>query len=168
MSVGARVFHAAREEHGAELLEFAMSAVVLFMLAFGIMGFATAMYAYHFTSYAAREATRYAMVRGSTWIGVSCATTATMNCDATAANIQALVQALVPPGLSTSLLTVSPAPWPGTALSGASMTCNTNNGPNGPGCLVKIEVDYNFSYLMPFLPTSVLVMKSTSSAVILQ
>lgn len=159
--------HLACEERGSELVEFAIVAPIFFMLVFGSMGFATAMYTYHFTSYAAREATRYAIVRGSTWTGTACATATTMNCDATAADLLKMVQGLVPPGLSSSLLTVS-STWPGTALQGVAMRCNTEQGANGPGCEISVKVTYNFSYQMPFLPASVLAMKSTSSAVILQ
>ena len=61
--------------------------VVLFASLFGIMDCARALYCYHFVSYAARQGTRYAMVRGSTWSSNPCANTTSFDCDATASNI---------------------------------------------------------------------------------
>ena len=155
------------QEEGSELIEFAFASFVLLMCFFGIMGISLAMYTYQFTAYAAREATRYAMVRGSTWKGTTCTTTTTVNCDADTSAITALVQSIVPPAISPSLLTVTPT-WSGAALPGAAETCTTANGPNGPGCLMSVEVDYNFSYLMPFLPTYSMVLTSKSAAIIIQ
>ena len=51
-------------EQGASLVEMALSASVLFVLLFGIIETCMALYAYNFVSEAAREATRYAVVRG--------------------------------------------------------------------------------------------------------
>jgi hypothetical protein len=51
-------------EEGATLVEMALSASVLFVLLFGIIEVCMALYAYNFVSEAAREATRYAVVRG--------------------------------------------------------------------------------------------------------
>jgi Flp pilus assembly protein TadG len=154
-------------EQGTELVEFSLVACLLFTCIFGIMGIANALYTYHFTCYAAREATRYGMVRGSTWHGTSCASTTTQACDATSANIISMVQTIVPPGLSTSLLTVTPT-WTGAALSGTTTTCDTSNGSNGPGCVLQVKVSYSFSYGLPFLPASALTFSSTSKVIILE
>lgn len=54
------VFH----EEGASLVEMALSASVLFVMLFGIIEVCMGLYAYNFVSEAAREATRYAVVRG--------------------------------------------------------------------------------------------------------
>jgi len=56
----------AREEHGAELVEFALAASLLALILFGMLQWMFAMYAYHFTNYAAEQGTRFAMVRGYT------------------------------------------------------------------------------------------------------
>ena len=45
-------------------------ALVLFPLMFGIIDFSRALYAYHWVSYAAREGTRWASVRGTSCPGV--------------------------------------------------------------------------------------------------
>jgi Flp pilus assembly protein TadG len=150
------------------MIEFAISAVVLFTCIFGIIGCSQLLYAYHFTSYAAREATRYAMVRGSTWGSTSCASTTTSVCNATNANVQAYVQTIVPPGMNSGTPLTVTTTWPGTELAGSATTCTTANGNNSPGCLVMVQVNYSFSYLLPFLPTTALTLKSTSEVVILQ
>lgn len=158
----------AADQRGDSLIEFAVVSVMLFTCIFGIMDCSRALYAYHFTSYAAREATRYAVVRGSTFSTTPCATTSTLVCDATAANIASFVQGIVPLGISSgSALTVT-ATWPGTAPTGASGVCSVANGVNSPGCLVKVQVSYLFTYITPFLPGSGLTLTSTSEAVIQQ
>ena len=57
----------ALNERGSALWEFAFVLTVMLTLIFGVMEFSQVMYAYHFVSNAAREATRYASVRGSTF-----------------------------------------------------------------------------------------------------
>ena len=158
----------AASERGDEMIEFAIVAVVLFTCIFGIIDCSRALYTYHFASYAAREATRYAMVRGSTWGSTSCATTATFVCNATAANVGAYVQSIVPPGISSGTPLSVTTTWPGTELAGSVATCSTANGNNSPGCLVMVQVSYSFNYMLPFLPTTALTLRSTSEVVILQ
>ena len=86
----------AGEERGDSMVEFALSAIVLFSAIFGILDCSRALFVYHFVSYAAQEGTRYAIVRGSAFSGTSCATTSTLACDATSANITSYVQGLAP------------------------------------------------------------------------
>jgi Flp pilus assembly protein TadG len=167
-SIISTFWNGADSERGEEMIEFAISAVVLFTIIFGIIGCSQLLYAYHFTSYAAREATRYAMVRGSTWGGTNCATTATSLCNATTADVQEYVQSIVPPGMNSGTPLTVTTTWPGTELAGSATTCSVANGNNSPGCLVMVQVNYSFSYLLPFLPTTALNLKSTSEVVILQ
>jgi Flp pilus assembly protein TadG len=159
---------AAESERGTETIEFAIVAVVLFTCIFAIIDCSRALYTYHFSSYTAREAARYAMVRGSTWGSASCATTATFACNATAANVTAYVQSIVPPGINSGAPLSVTTTWPGTALPGSAATCSTANGNNSPGCQVMVQVSYSFNYFLPFLPTTTLTMRSTSEVVILQ
>ncbi len=56
-------------ERGTTLLESAVMISLLLLMMFGIIGFGTALYTYHFVSNTAREATRWASVRGSTCTG---------------------------------------------------------------------------------------------------
>lgn len=155
-------------ERGEEMVEFAIAAVVLFTCIFGVMDCSRALYTYHFTSYAAREATRYAMVRGSTWTGTSCTTTTTAVCDATSANVKSYVQSIVPPGIDSGTALSVTTTWPGTALSGSAASCTTTNGNNSPGCPVIVQVSYSFNYMFSFLPATTLNLRGTSEMVIQQ
>jgi Flp pilus assembly protein TadG len=149
-------------------MEIALSLTVLLMLIFGIMDCSRALYAYHFTSYAARSATRYASVRGSTWGTTACAATTTFQCNATAANVKAYVQSVAPPGISTTTPLHVTTTWSGTAPTGSSGTCITTNGKNSPGCIVSVKVTYSFNYVAPFMPNTTLSMTSTSQSLVLQ
>ena len=155
-------------ERGEEMIEFAIVAVVLFTCIFAIINCSLLLYTYHFAAYAAREATRYAMVRGSTWGSTSCATTATFSCNATAANVASYVQSIVPPAISSGTPLSVTTTWPGTELAGSATTCTTSNGNNSPGCMVMVQVSYSFNYVLPFLPASALTLRSTSEVVILR
>ena len=155
-------------EQGSELVEFALVLPALMFMLLGILGVALLGYTYHFTAFAAREATRYAMVRGSTWGPTSCSSTRTAACNATAANVQSFVQGLVTRGMSSgSALTVTTT-WPGTGLAGAGTKCSTTTGMNSPGCLVKVSVSYSFNYNIALLPTSALTFRSSSQVVVIQ
>src|SRR5580692_4059609 len=109
-------FQGAVGERGDEMIEFAIVAVVLFTCIFALLNCSLLLYTYHFAAYAAREATRYAMVRGSTWGSTSCASTSTFSCNATAANVVSYVQSIVPPGISSGTPLSVTTTWPGTEL----------------------------------------------------
>jgi Flp pilus assembly protein TadG len=152
--------HSARHsERGTTLLEFALVAIVLFMLIFGIIDFSRALFAYHFVANAAREGTRYASVRGA-----DC-DPAFMN-DCGAALIQHYLRTEATGiGMDPSQLSV-PAP-----LYAGSNTCpavGINSLMNTPGCIVVVTVTYKFSFLFPLLPVSPVNMSSTASTVITQ
>src|SRR4029077_8711371 len=53
-----------RSERGATLVEYAFVFILFLTLIFGISGFGHALYVYHHVNNAAKEATRYAAVRG--------------------------------------------------------------------------------------------------------
>lgn len=142
----------ASRERGTELVEFAFAVTVLFALIFGIIGFAQAAYTYHFISNVAREATRYASVRGS-------ACTLLPDCGADQAEILAYAKSITPLGINGNLLTVN-ATWvnPGGSCPGPS---------NAPGCAVQVNVQYPFTFL-PMLHLPTLNIASTSQMVISQ
>src|ERR1019366_8478508 len=62
----ARRFASLRGECGSSLVEYAVVFSLLITMLLGIADFSRALYSFHFVSNAAREATRYAAVRGST------------------------------------------------------------------------------------------------------
>jgi Flp pilus assembly protein TadG len=145
-------------DSGSSLVEFALSASILMTLVFGVMVMSMALYSYHFISEAAREGTRYAMVRGS-----SCSTYGkfTTGCGATPAQIQTYVQGLGFPGITAGNMTVTTT-WPttGAACTPTAIPCNN------PGNLVKVVVSYQFPLTIPFVPARTLTMTSSSQMVI--
>jgi Flp pilus assembly protein TadG len=171
----------AREEGGAELVEFALTSLILMCLLFGVFNWMIGMYVYHFTTYAAQQGTRFAIVRGYTWsknTTISCATSAPpnftlpYNCTASATDIQNYVQSLATAGINSSNVTVNTTSsyvWPGQTPNGATAPCGTSGGThvNNSGCLVKVTVTYNFNFL-PLMKVSAFPMTATSEKVILQ
>jgi Flp pilus assembly protein TadG len=158
-----RGFH--DDESGSGLIEFAVTASVLMMVIFGIMDCSRALYADHYVSEMARHATRYAMVRGSTWAASCAPPTTAYSCKASTANVSNYVKGITPIGISTSNLTVTTT-WPGTTATGAA--CVNTSGNNSPGCIVVSKLSYNFKFVLPFLPRSTMVLASTSSVTIQQ
>jgi Flp pilus assembly protein TadG len=134
-----------RRERGSALVEFAAVFTVLFTFLFAIMDLSRALYTYHFVADAAREGTRYAMVRGST------CTSWTTACPAAASDIQTYLKN-VPAGINPASLT-------------ATTTWTPNNS---PGSVVQVQVQYSFQPIFPFIPKTALVMTSTSQVVISQ
>jgi Flp pilus assembly protein TadG len=118
---------------------------------FAIFAFCTALYSYNFVSEAAREASRYAMVRGSACAGFT-------DCGIIQAQLQTYVRNLAYPGINTNNLTLA-ATW-----SGSSAT------PNAPGNTVSVTVAYTYGLNIPFWPQSgsILHLSSTSQMVISQ
>jgi Flp pilus assembly protein TadG len=156
------------DESGQSLVEFALTASLVLMAMFGIIDCSRALYAYHFVSYAARDATRYAMVRGSTWGSSTCGSTAIFQCKASSANIQSFVQSITPLGIDSGTPLTVTTTWPGTGPSGAAGSCGTTAGNNSPGCMVAVKVSYSFNYVLPYLPSTTLALTSTSKVVIAQ
>jgi Flp pilus assembly protein TadG len=174
-----KLIRLAQEECGSELVEFAMTALVLMGLLFGMIEFMLAMYAYHFVSTAAQQGVRFAAVRGNTWSQyetVNCSTsppssfTMVYDCTASAQDIENYVQSLVTPGMNSSNVTIdetSTDVWPGTTPDGTSCITSTNTSSDGQGCLVKVKVTYNFTFL-PFEKIHAFSMSATSQGIILQ
>lgn len=135
-----------RRSAGASMVEFAVSVVLFLASLMGIMECSLGLYTYHFVADAAREASRYAMVRGATCSGWAAA------CPASASDIQTYVQGLAPEGVNP-----------------ASLTVTTTWAPNNsPGSAVSVTVEYDFSIDFPLLPANAMLMKSQSQMVITQ
>jgi Flp pilus assembly protein TadG len=169
-------------EQGSSTVEFALVLTILLTLMFGVMDFSQALYAYHFISNAAREATRYASVRGSSF-GTACANPPPVQyachaVDPGGADVTAYVGSIVAPGVyvsgsaNSSCATPSSVgqlnvctTWLGTTPTGA--TCSTANS---PGCVVEVEVLYTYGFFFPFVSKDVskVTMTSTSETVIQQ
>jgi Flp pilus assembly protein TadG len=164
MSYAAALLASAEEDRGSESVEFALSFSLWIGAAFMIMYGSFALYAAHFGANAAEEAGRFAMVRGSSWNGASCATNA-LDCTATSDDIAKYVKSALPPGMSSANLSVSSS-WPGTTASGDS--CDTEDGVNSPNCIVKVTVTYQFTFPVPFFTQNTVPLKSTSIVTISQ
>src|ERR1700722_13067529 len=90
-------------ERGASLVEYAFVVILFFSLIFGISGFGHALFVYHHLNNAAKEATRYAAVRGLTCSNDgSCLTTNSasgITGPTTVADVRAYVQSITPPSI---------------------------------------------------------------------
>ena len=170
-----KILRDSRKERGATMLEMGLALTFILMpLMFGIIDFSRALYAYHFVAHAAREASRWAAVRGAA-------------CNSPMTFCQAMANGYVPEyvagGLSgqpangiegeaaglpfvynskgcskknakESCFSIVPN-WPGTNEAGANCT-PTGSGANAtgadsPGCLVQVTVTYDFGFLLPYL-----------------
>lgn len=164
----------AREE-GSALVEMALTSVIIIGTMIGIMEFGMAFYTYTFVSDAAREASRYASVRGAT----SCTddVTADPNCNllpnSSGNPLQAYVKGLGFPGSGTVTVTATwlvasqnangYTSWT-TSCTGAT---DTNGNPcNAMGNAVKVVVTAPVTVAMPFYKTFSLTVSSTSQMVI--
>ena len=156
--VGGRKARSLLTEDGASTVEIALSASLVLMMMIGIMQMCLALYSWSFTSMAARQGTRYAIVRGS-----ACTAFATA-CPATQANIQTYVKSLVYPGIIAANIVVS-ATW---SAYPTTATCSPSTSCNNPGNMVKVSVQYSFPLNIPFMPKSTLPIKSTSQMIISQ
>jgi hypothetical protein len=153
-----------RTKRGSATVEFALSAVILFGLIFGLMDCCRAFYAYEFVTYAARRGARYAMVRGS-----ACTSWANA-CPASAAQILTYVQSITMAGIDPagiSMNTTSSFVWPGTD-PGVVLNPGCTAGDNNPGCPVQIFVQYNYQSILPFKKGTTLKLSSVSETLISQ
>lgn len=163
----ARRFASLRGECGSSLIEYAIVFSLLITMLLGIADFSRALYSFHFVSNAAREATRYAAVRGNTCgappLGDnSCIATNSASGNAGPTNqtdIQAFVSN-VPLGINGSNVTAR-ATWPNP---NSIPVCTTTF--NAPGCTVQVLVEYKFNFFFPFVSKSTLTMDSTSEMII--
>lgn len=143
-----------QEDSGSELVEFAIAVPILLAFLFGIMDFSRAMYCYHYVTYAAQDAARYAMLRGSDGGATSCSASTVYNCVTNNSDVQSYVKSQALPLINPKNLTVN-ATWPGTTPACSSSSgCAACSPTNSPGCLVQVQVTYNFSFMLPFLPQS--------------
>jgi Flp pilus assembly protein TadG len=129
-----------RRERGVVMLETAITLILFFTLVFGIVGLGWAVYVYNQVSELAREGTRYAIVHG-----------AGSPTPATSADIQSFVLSRAS-GLNATNLTVT-----------STWTPNNN-----PGSVVKVQVQYSLSPIVPLMPQQVLKLQSSSQMVISQ
>ena len=155
-----RIKRAWRAEEGATLIEAAVGLVIILALFIGLLEICLALYASHFVADAAREASRYAIVRGS----MSCSSSPNLtNCDATSDEIETWVRSLRYPGIDPRQLSVTTT-WPSSGSD-----CYPSASPcNNPGNLVKVVVTYAFPLNIPFWRSATIHLSSGSEMVISQ
>jgi Flp pilus assembly protein TadG len=152
-----------RSEKGAVLLEYAFIFIMFLTLIFGICGFGHALFVYHTIDHVAKEATRYATVRGHA-CGNDGSCVASNSASGTAGptsttDIKAFVASITPPSIDSSKFTYSICGTSDTSACAASpaVCSSTVNGvgplANGsPGCVVSVQVAYPYAFIFPFIP----------------
>lgn len=143
-------------------METAMSSIILLTFMFGVIEAGFAVYSYHFISEAAREGTRYAIVRGSLAGTANCAAPGPPTCIAQSADIQTYVKGLGFPGINPGNMTVTPI-W---SVYPNSTSCPATGPCNSPGNLITITVTYSFPLAVPFIPAHTYAMSSTAAMII--
>ncbi|MGA3334084.1 MAG: TadE/TadG family type IV pilus assembly protein [Terracidiphilus sp.] len=143
---------------GSIAVEYAITASLLMTLLFGIFQTCFALYSFNFVSDAARAATRYAIVRGSSCTGMS-------DCGITAAQIQSYVRGIAYPGIKSSNLNTTTT-WLSASASPPTTWTACANQCNAPGNAVKVQVTYAFPMFIPYWKSTTLNLTSTSQMVI--
>jgi len=129
-----------RHKRGQSMVEFSIIAASALILIFGMMNCAIGVYDYNFVSFAAREATRYAAVHGSS--------------SASAASSG---------DISNFVIAQS------KGLNGSKIAVSTSWIPdNSPGSTVRVQVSYPFAVAIPFMNANTLNFSSTSQLIITQ
>ena len=147
-------------ESGGSLIEAAISFTLLISVMACVVQASLALYSYHIVADAAREASRYAIVRGSS----SCSNTPNLtNCNATSDQIQTWVRNLSFPFIISNHLSVTTT-WPTTGSN-----CYPSSSPcNNPSNLVNVVVTYAFPLNLPMWSGGTINISSTSQMVISQ
>jgi Flp pilus assembly protein TadG len=138
----------AQNESGGSMIEFVLSFSALMTFVFAIMEMCMIFYSYGMISESAREATRYAIVRGST-----CLTSSSTSCTATSTSISNYAKTLGLPNIGGGALNV---------------TTTFPDGNENPGSRVKVDIQYSVSIKLPFMPKNSLPLDSSSEMYILQ
>lgn len=145
-------------QRGSTLVEQAIILPVLLAVFFGVIDMSRALYSYHYVSYIAREATRWASVRSN----------GSMN-GTSQNNVQGFVSNVAGMALDPSAITSTTnyiAPPNGSPLCPAGVAGGPAN--NKPGCIVQVTVNYDYKFIFPFLPSGTFRMSSESQMIITQ
>ncbi len=139
-------------QRGATMVEFAISALVTLMVLFGLMWCALLLYTYHTVASAARQGSRWAIVRGTGCLASTC--------PASASDVKTYVLSQMPL-VDTTKVTVNT-----TWSSQGGCSAASSSSPSGPGCVVAVNVSYPFQLQIPFMSFASLTLSSTSKMVI--
>ena len=150
------------DENGSAMVEFALSAVMLLTASIGILGVSMVAYSYVFVSGAARDATRYAIVRGST-LKTDCTAPGYASCVAQVGDITQFVKREAFPGINSDNISVS-ATW----IDADGTPCGTSDSCKDPGNFVSVTVSYPYVLNVPFVPSKTFNVSGSSQMVIAQ
>jgi Flp pilus assembly protein TadG len=149
---------------GSALVETAITFPAVILLLLGSLDFSYAFYTYQDVADAARQASRWAAVRGST----SCTNVPNLNdCNATRAEIQSYVQNLNYPGVVGSNLVVS-INWLSASVSTPTSWTACASVCNSPGNEVQVNVTYSFPIAVPYWKSTSFDFSSTGTMVVAQ
>jgi Flp pilus assembly protein TadG len=134
-------------EQGNAMVEFALSVAVLLTLLFGIIDVGRALYAYDWLYNGARQATRWAMVRGSHCDShlQGCPTGATND------TITQYVTNQLPAGYGNGL-DATGIDISAVTVSSKCFSANIASVPPcGPTSYLQVQITYQFQFITPFL-----------------
>jgi Flp pilus assembly protein TadG len=144
-----------RRQRGSTIVEQAIILPVLLAVFFGAIDMSRALYSYTYVSYIAREATRWASVRSTSLNGGPI----------TNSDVKTFVSNVTGMGLDAAQITTA-TNW--IAPPNGSPACPGGAADQKPGCVVQVTVNYNFNFILPFLPAGTLRMSSESQMIITQ
>lgn len=168
-----RLRHCFKSDGGTTLVETAIACSIFFALLLGVFEFSLAFYTYHFTSSAARQGSRYAIVRGADCQMNLPAAPASFHCGASETDVARYVKNLNYPGINSSKymgvtvtsfshdLTTTSNNQPHTVWS----SCGRGTSCNAPGDQVQVTVTYDFPLSIPFWNKQSVRISSTSNMV---
>ena len=145
------------EETGGSMIELLLSSTVMLAVLLCILEVCLVLYAYCCTAMAAREGTRYAIVRGSACNSFTSA------CPAAKSDIQSYIQGLQFPAVNAAAFGVTT-----TYSAYPSGTCSPSASCNNPGNLVKIQVTCSYPISLPMVSKMTFSLSSTSQMIISQ
>jgi len=176
-------------EEGATLVEMGLAGIVAFMFLFGIVETSFLLYSYNYVSNAARDASRYAAVRGPNSCNDATVTpfpdcglkptNFTSTSDPTKNPLLNYIEAMGYPGLTASNTSLEVKYLVATKTSAGATTwaydskCNSTsdtdtsgNACNNVGNMMNIKVTYNFPFNVPFWKNTTVPVSSTSQMMI--
>lgn len=172
-----------QQEEGAALIEVSVSIAVFLSLILGVIQMLMALYAYNFVSDAAREGTRYAVIRGED----SCYPNPSFpNCNLQPSSIKSTtnpnanpvlsyVDSFRYPGLDQKNLSAVVTWWVAHQTPNGHTSWTTpctgkvddkGNRCNAEGNAVRVVVTYSFPLSLPWMHKSIMKVSSTSQMVI--
>jgi Flp pilus assembly protein TadG len=170
-------FSLLKEESGSGLVEYAVVFIIMMTMLLAIADFSRALYAYHFISNVARDAARYASVRGSTCSADgSCTNSGFYSASGTSGpttttDIKDFVKN-VPLGINQANVTCpscasNALTWPNPSSIPACTSGNANYvAYNAPGCTVLVQVNYTFNFISALVSKKTLTFSATSQEII--